>query len=283
MTPSEDEIPKVLLALESYVDDIVLIGGWVPELYRRFGGFSEWRGFPSRTREADILIPSPLERGERMPLEQILRAEGLRPREQKELSAVWVRPETDATEVEILTPRVGAFERTPKHVFGHGAVGAIPLDDVSVQMRHTVVLQATVASRPCRVRVPTLGAYLVARPLSVRHRSSAHAQDARDKASKDLVYIHDVLSAGAEVVSRVRQDITTIAIDERSKTEYERSRETLAAVAARKSPGLIEAAALTITARDRRRIETAESAIAESLAMLVEMMRNVAGDALTGR
>lgn len=29
----------ILVILEPYLDDIVLIGGWVPHVYRRFGGF----------------------------------------------------------------------------------------------------------------------------------------------------------------------------------------------------------------------------------------------------
>lgn len=48
MSGAADEIPAVLAALRPYLPDIVLIGGWVPELYRRYGGLS-WEGRLSRT------------------------------------------------------------------------------------------------------------------------------------------------------------------------------------------------------------------------------------------
>lgn len=40
---SDALLHRVLLALGPYREDVILIGGWVPYLYQRFGGFSEWK------------------------------------------------------------------------------------------------------------------------------------------------------------------------------------------------------------------------------------------------
>ncbi|MDP9200419.1 MAG: hypothetical protein M3P26_00600 [Gemmatimonadota bacterium] len=43
-------LQRVLVALGPYRDDVILIGGWVPYLYQRFGGFSHWEVDIARTR-----------------------------------------------------------------------------------------------------------------------------------------------------------------------------------------------------------------------------------------
>ena len=48
---------RILLALEPYLGQLTLIGGWIPFLYARFGGFAEWNAPSTLTIEADILAP----------------------------------------------------------------------------------------------------------------------------------------------------------------------------------------------------------------------------------
>jgi hypothetical protein len=45
----ERGLRSVLWELRDYLPDLVLIGGWVPHLHRRYGGFPEWRGELSLT------------------------------------------------------------------------------------------------------------------------------------------------------------------------------------------------------------------------------------------
>jgi hypothetical protein len=57
---NEDAFQSVLLPilreLEGVLDHLVLIGGWVPELHRRFGGSEEWRVKPLATIELDVFL-----------------------------------------------------------------------------------------------------------------------------------------------------------------------------------------------------------------------------------
>lgn len=62
--PSEiTELVETLWVLRDYLGEMTLIGGWVPELYRRYGDVDTWRSQLSRTREADILVPLTVPRG----------------------------------------------------------------------------------------------------------------------------------------------------------------------------------------------------------------------------
>ena len=110
MSDPADEIPAVLAALRPYLTDIVLIGGWVPELYRRYGGLS-WEGRLSRTTELDLLVTSPLPAGDRPPLRELLEGAGLRKASDTPFPAVWVDADDEHAVVEFLRR---------KRVFGGG-------------------------------------------------------------------------------------------------------------------------------------------------------------------
>lgn len=50
---------RIVLQLRPYLDDLVIIGGWVPYLYRRYGGLGTWATGISLTAEVDVLIDRP--------------------------------------------------------------------------------------------------------------------------------------------------------------------------------------------------------------------------------
>jgi hypothetical protein len=55
----EQMLRSILGELRPYQSDIVLIGGWVPYLYRHYGGFKPWRVPATLTFELDLLVPAP--------------------------------------------------------------------------------------------------------------------------------------------------------------------------------------------------------------------------------
>lgn len=59
--PADVALAAVLWSLRSYLPELVLIGGWVPRLYRAHGGFTEWRSGLSGTMEVDVLVSPPIE------------------------------------------------------------------------------------------------------------------------------------------------------------------------------------------------------------------------------
>lgn len=52
----ECPLRQTLWVLREYLPELVLIGGWVPELYRRYGGFAGWSSRSSYTTKLDVLV-----------------------------------------------------------------------------------------------------------------------------------------------------------------------------------------------------------------------------------
>ncbi|HET6763556.1 MAG TPA: hypothetical protein VFH27_07780, partial [Longimicrobiaceae bacterium] len=46
----------IVSELRPYLDDVVIIGGWVPYLYKRYGGLTSWQANTSLTAEVDVLV-----------------------------------------------------------------------------------------------------------------------------------------------------------------------------------------------------------------------------------
>ena len=86
----EQVLRSILVELRPYRSDIVLIGGWVPYLYRRYGGFTGWGGVDSLTFELDVLVPQPLAPEGRSTIAHLLREAGFRPQSGAGPAAVWI-------------------------------------------------------------------------------------------------------------------------------------------------------------------------------------------------
>lgn len=52
---TERPLRTILWELRPYLEDLVVVGGWVPYLYRHYGGFSDWRSDPPFTRDDALL------------------------------------------------------------------------------------------------------------------------------------------------------------------------------------------------------------------------------------
>lgn len=75
----EADLRRVLRALGPYLADLVLIGGWVPYLHRRYGGIERWDAWLSFTSELDVLVATGrLDARERPPLADLLRQASLK-------------------------------------------------------------------------------------------------------------------------------------------------------------------------------------------------------------
>ena len=203
----------VLATLGSYLPRIVVIGGWVPTLYREFGGLA-WRGRLSLTTEVDVLTVPPIP-VEGVPLDEALEARGFAPGRTDAPSAVWTQPGVAGAQIEFLTPLVGPQrgEGTTLPFDGHGGVGGLQLEGLDLLAEFTNQIDIPVRTggetRVLRVRVPTLGAYVVNKAETFPRRRQHGAGD-NPKRAKDLLYLRDVAAAGDAVVERVLGDVRVI-------------------------------------------------------------------------
>src|SRR5689334_20627991 len=87
VSPYERGLRRVLWDLRDYLSDLVIVGGWVPYLYQRYGGFSRWRGPISQTSEVDVLLRRTQVTGKK-PLRDLLISNEFRPVDGTQ-AAVW--------------------------------------------------------------------------------------------------------------------------------------------------------------------------------------------------
>lgn len=213
----ERGLRAVLWELREYLPDLVLIGGWVPHLHRRYGHIAGWRGELSLTGELDLLVDRGLPRGERPSLPEVLRQAGFEQAPGSHADAVWARRVEAGEMIEFLTPYAGRMRRDQATVpvREHRGLTAIPLHYVDLLAHHTTRLRVPVLAETgeasLQVRVPTLGAYVVNKAYTFSRRGSANDPDQAPKSAKDLLYLHDLMAAGRTVVEQIERDVAAVA------------------------------------------------------------------------
>jgi len=223
----EAGLRRVLRALGPYLADLVLIGGWVPYLHRRYGGIERWDAGLSFTSELDVLVATGrLDARERPPLADLLRQAGLRPAGTPHGSAagaaVWTADDGDSTVIEFLVPHAGPLQsrNPPVAVRGQIGIAALMLTDLGILERHTMFLQVSLDERAATalqdgsasdnrasVRVPRLGAYVLNKAMTFPRRIPRPGERVNPKRAKDLLYLRDIVAAGPHVTDVVRADV----------------------------------------------------------------------------
>ncbi|HEX9940054.1 MAG TPA: GSU2403 family nucleotidyltransferase fold protein [Longimicrobium sp.] len=213
----ERGLRAVLWELRDYLPDLVLIGGWAPHLHRRYGPFADWRGDLSLTSELDLLVNRHLARAGRPSLPDILTAADFDQAPGSSVNAVWARRADAGELIEFLVPFAGRPRRGQVTVPVQEQPGltAIPLHHVDMLARHTTVLRIPIlthhAEVTLEVHVPTLGAYAVNKAYTFSRRGTPNDPGEAPKSAKDLLYLHDLMAAGAAVADQIERDVAAVA------------------------------------------------------------------------
>jgi hypothetical protein len=208
----ERALRRIIFELRPYLDEIVIIGGWVPYLYKRYGGFSWWNSNISLTAEVDVLVDRPLPPGERPSIPELLRRADFRPSEEEGGLAVWEGDVQAGEKIEFLVPHegIGRQAGTVVPVTAQEGMGAIPLEGVEFMRNFKQKLAIPVATdggeQPLEIWVPTLGAYSVNKASTFSGRRE-HTGGGNPKRAKDLLYLRDLMAAGPEIVDRIESDL----------------------------------------------------------------------------
>lgn len=269
-------ISPLLAALEPYADDFVLIGGWVPQLYRDYGGM-HWNGKLSLTTEIDAVVRPTLLAGGRPALRSILEGVGLRPRPGTVPGTIWERVEDGADALELFTPRVGPIKgAATTSIEQQEGIAAIALPDLDLVTEFVGEIHVPVDGGLVRIRVPTLGAYIATKAMTFAARASTVGQTSVSlKRGKDILYIHDVMSAGPEVRSRIENDLADIATRKPLLPSLRRGRNHLTLLrGSTPHPALADAVAMVVE-RDGTSPAVAAANIIGSTEDLGEMLTDV--------
>jgi hypothetical protein len=208
----EQGLRHALWSVRRFLPELVLIGGWVPYIYRRYGGFSEWGSGLSGTTELDLLVAPKDHADDGGTLADALRLAGFGPRAE---GAVWESPDP-AARIEFMTIHRGTAANLGRVVpLHHAGVGAIALRDLTLLGEFTTTVQLPVALvegalQSVDLRVPTLGAYALNKGLTFPYRPAEPGEGASPRSGKDVLYLRDLMAAGDEVVDQISGDIAAI-------------------------------------------------------------------------
>ncbi|MDE3152805.1 MAG: hypothetical protein KGL93_11215 [Gemmatimonadota bacterium] len=210
----EAALQRVLLTVRPYLPNLTLIGGWVPYLYQKVGGFDGWSSRLSFTQELDVLLPEDLSVEGLPPLPELMREAGLRPI--NDGGATWTTGGASADEIEFLVPRLRSRgDQSTIPIRGQPGLSAIILPYLELLERFSRPLRVpiTVADPPhpgitaLDVRVPWLGAYVLNKAITSRLRQPRTGESTNPKAAKDLLYLRDLAAAGQAVAGAIEEDV----------------------------------------------------------------------------
>ncbi|MCZ7664230.1 MAG: nucleotidyltransferase domain-containing protein [Thermoleophilia bacterium] len=195
-----------LRALEPYLADIVIVGGWAPYLYALHQGAV--RSSPPRTADIDIAVPRALPpRGPS--IDELLSRAGFecefRSRDVPPVTAYVARRGDDDVEIEFITDSLGADEQVVEVQDG---LTAQELHYVRLLLENTWTIDLAKffhGDAGQEVRVPTPAAFMLHKGLVYRKRSD------QLKKEKDLYYVFYVVDTFVEWHDWIRSDLSTLA------------------------------------------------------------------------
>jgi len=223
--PFSSVFVPVLVELRGVLESLVVIGGWVPELHRRFGGSAHWAVKPLGTTEVDVLLDVRNgEVGDHRALAEALALAGFAPVMSDGPCAIWERTPEAGERIEFFVDHAGPWRglSTVRAIDPDSRLGAFSLSDLGVLREYSSVLtvplekaDGTVAMAP--LRVPELGAFLIHKGATFRRRPDV------SKEVKDVHYIVDVMQSGDTVVEEVAGQIQEYCSKRESAAELTRS------------------------------------------------------------
>lgn len=202
----ETALWTILDALRGYLDELLLIGGWVPYLHLTYGRAAEESARTSLTAEADLVVPGRLPPGDRPPVAEILTGAGYH--RLPTAAAVWEKAPEQGERIEFFQPHRGpaAHLSRSRPVEEQLGLQALSLDHLWVLETFTDFVPVPApddSGRPAPVRIPLLGAFVLNKSNTFSLRGGG---DGPAKSAKDILYLRDVMAAG----NRAR---TTLAAD----------------------------------------------------------------------
>jgi len=200
---------RTLRVLEPYLDQIVIVGGWVPFLYHTYGRMPSQNPLV-RTMDIDVIdvvVPGTLPERGAFTVNDLLSGAGYRARLYgSEATIVKYELPGSAAEVEFLTAEVGRTGNPTAQV--QRGLSAQKLRYMGMLLENTVAIQVSeVIDRALvqlAVRLPSPAAYVYQKGLTLRSRG--------DKAAKDLYCMFDFLDSSSEVRESIVSGIADMRI-----------------------------------------------------------------------
>ena len=204
MEVSESELLSLLRTLDTlkpYLEDIVIAGGWVPFLYRKYGNVPA-RHPSVRTTDIDIAVPRQVSVKGRTTVDTLLLEAGYTVQIFGSYGGmVKYVLATPPTEIEFMTPETGRAGK-PSIVVQNGLrAQALRYVEILLENTRQIAINEHIKGLhvATRVKLPSPAAYIFQKSLTLPLRTS--------KAAKDLYYIFDLLDSSTEMQSLIPAEI----------------------------------------------------------------------------
>lgn len=194
---------KTIEVLKPYLEEIVIVGGWVPFLYRAYGQMP-FRHPSVRTMDIDVAVPRRLKERERPTIDELLSSAGYKVVHGLDASIVKYELLSPVAEIEFLTPEVGRPGGATITVQRGLNAQALRYLQILLENTKEIEINDTVSGLGFSlvVKVPSPGAFVYQKGLTLSRRHS--------KASKDLYYIFDLLDSSTEVWDLILAEIRSL-------------------------------------------------------------------------
>ena len=215
------DLPRFLLALEPYLDQLVLCGGWVPYFYRRLPGLSQPAHGPLLSHDFDVVAPLELqERGgttlhARLMERDFVTIRGRATEVVFYQHARWGNADLAPVYGEFLTPLIGGeTDRSGNARVLHAVQRSVTaqllryldlLLHEPLGIRAREVFGSDLPSDPV-VRVPNPATYMLQKAVALDKRRG-------EKRAKDLAYVFEVAALWTHETQRVREMFELVAAE----------------------------------------------------------------------
>ena len=199
---------RVLKVLSPYLDEIVVVGGWVPFLYDRYGQMPSPHPLP-RTIDVDVVVPRHVEEHGRPTIDDLLSSAGYKARvSASEVPVVKYELVSPVTEIEFLTPEIGRPGKAALAVQRGLTAQALRYLQILLEKTRKIEIRDTTGGLDIdlAVKVPSPGAFVFQKGLTLS-RSSHRSPD---KISKDLYYIFRFLDSSGELRRSIPAEISSL-------------------------------------------------------------------------
>ena len=211
MEASKTDLLSLLNAIEvlaPYLDEIVIVGGWVPFLYNKYGEIPSPHPL-LRTMDIDVVVPRRVEEHGRPTIDELLSRAGYEARIYgSDVTVVKYELASPVTEIEFLTPEVGRPGKTALAV-QHGLTAqALRYLQILLENTKKIEINDTIDGSDISlvVTVPSPGAFIYQKGLTL----SPSSRRTSTKVDKDLYYIFSFVDSSKELWDSIPAEINSL-------------------------------------------------------------------------
>lgn len=211
MEVNETELLSLLNAIKvliPYLDEIVIVGGWVPFLYHRYSQMPSPHPL-LRTMDIDVVVPRHVEEHGRPTIDELLSRAGYQARiSSLDVPVVKYELASPDTKIEFLTPEIGRPGKAAIAVQRGLTAQALRYLQILLENTKKIEINDTIDGSDISlvVAVPSPGAFIYQKGLTL----SPSSRRSSTKVDKDLYYIFNFVDSSRELRDSIPAEINSL-------------------------------------------------------------------------